>query len=170
MMNTDSWLARDTSGSVFIRALIRVSGSLDNRLWDTAAAGPVGCWLRSSASTHLFSSSLPHRSESGSMERTGVATAADILRWLTKRSIDLIRLVFLLLYLSHITTLAGSHSAGMRFRFDDGAACAHWSIRSNPANIYSSFIGQWDALRSHWLKWMSVKAQVFRFPQLWYWM
>lgn len=80
MMNTDSWLASDTSGSVFMSALIRASGSLDSRLWVAAAAGPVCCWLlSSSASAPRPSSSLPHLSGSCSVGVTGVATVAAIL-------------------------------------------------------------------------------------------
>lgn len=56
MMNTDSWLARLTSGSAFISALMRDSGNLASRCWGPVA-GPVCCFPSSSVSFPLASSS-----------------------------------------------------------------------------------------------------------------
>lgn len=84
--NTDSWLASDTSGSVFISAFMRASGSLDSRPCVTVAAGPVcgwrraaGCPLSSSVSVPRFSSSLPLRLGSCSVGITDVTNVVAIL-------------------------------------------------------------------------------------------
>lgn len=159
MMNTDSWLASDTSGSVFMSALMRASGSLDSRLWVTTAAGPVCCWLlSSSASAPRLSSSLPHRSGSCSVGVTGVATVAAILRFFTQS-----------LYLKHKSQPSSSYMsqmtttqqqrASMCFRpFGEGPALIRQPGTLTPRLFLSrqlSFVADWtdcEPRSSYWLE------------------
>lgn len=167
MMKTDSWLARDTSGSVFMSALMRASGSLDRRLWLTAAAGPVCCWLlSSSASAPRLSSSLPHRSGSRSVGVTGVTTVAAILRfncliflshrryvkyWHAHESLPLFS------YMSHMTTsVAARQHVFPAFQWKDSS---DWSVTLTAGLFLSRqliLVTDWTGCESEPVNWLEL--------------